>query len=95
MNYYLYLYVIIYLGDTMASFYETIFLKEDSSFENKLNTIDKQLYDKSDFYKLEKGMRGEQQIFYHLKKSNSLLLDLYDFQTIIIRNNTANMWAFP
>ena len=59
------------LGDNMNSFYETIFLKEDSSLEKKLEMLKKlPNCNKEDKYILERGINGEKQVVYHLNKSN-------------------------
>lgn len=55
----------------MSSFYETIFLKEDSSLEAKVELLKKDRYHNSEnIYKLEKGIAGEKQLMYHLSKAN-------------------------
>ena len=55
----------------MKSFYETIFLKSSSSLETKLNILKlNPKSDKEDIYMLEAGIDGENQLAYHLSKSN-------------------------
>lgn len=55
----------------MSSFYETIFVKKDSSLENKLDSLKlNPRANKEDIYMLEAGIAGEKQVAYHLNKSN-------------------------
>lgn len=54
----------------MASFYETIFLKEDSLLEKRLIDLDVNQKNKKDIYMLQKGIEGEKQVAYHLNKAN-------------------------
>lgn len=55
----------------MSYFYETIFLKDNSSLELKLDDTKKNdSSNKKRIYNLEKGIAGENQVVYHLKKSS-------------------------
>ena len=55
----------------MESFYEPIVLKEDSSLDDKLEMLKHfQTTDKIEIDRVEKGIAGEKQVLYHLKKSN-------------------------
>ena len=62
----------------MSAFYETIFLKEDSSLEKRLIDLDVNQWNKKDIYMLQKGIDGEKQVAYHLKKANLGIYALRD-----------------
>ncbi|MBR3199415.1 MAG: NERD domain-containing protein [Bacilli bacterium] len=67
----------------MSSFYETIFLKEDSSLENKLSLIKTNpRANKDDVYMLEAGIAGEKQVAYHLNKANIGMYAMRDINLI-------------
>ena len=55
----------------MSRFYEPIILKKDSSLEKSLEQLKQSSKpNKNDLYMLEMGIKGEQQVEYHLTKSN-------------------------
>ncbi len=63
--------------DLFAPFYETIFLKEDSSLEKSITELEKLQKENSDdaniirkLYYLKAGLAGEQEVMYQLKKAN-------------------------
>ena len=67
----------------MSSFYETIFLKEDSSLENKLSLLKtNQRANKDDIYMLEAGIAGEKQVAYHLNKANIGMYAMRDINLV-------------
>ena len=67
----------------MSSFYETIFLKEDSSLENKLSLLKTNpRANKDDVYMLEAGIAGEKQVAYHLNKSSIGMYAMRDINII-------------
>lgn len=67
----------------MSSFYETIFLKEDSSLENKLSLLrTNPRANKDDVYMLEAGIAGEKQVAYHLNKANIGVYAMRDINII-------------
>lgn len=66
-----FIYGIINVVNGMDNFYETIFLKEDSSLEKELDDMFINGFNKTDrFNLLRAGVAGEKQVAYHLNKSN-------------------------
>lgn len=67
----------------MSSFYETIFLKEDSSLEHKLSLLKTNpRANKDDVYRLEAGIAGEKQVAYHLNKANIGMYAMRDINLV-------------
>lgn len=65
----------------MSSFYETIFLKNDTSLEKELFLLMNNKYSNNEeIRKKEKGLYGENQVAYHLKKSNIGMYVLRDIR---------------
>ena len=53
------------------SFFKTIFLKENSSLEKELESLENQKYSKlEDLKSIRQGIQGEKQVAYQLKKAN-------------------------
>ena len=67
----------------MSLFYETIFLKKDSSLEKKLGILKtNSKANKDEIYMLETGIAGENQVAYHLNKSNIGMYVLRDVNLV-------------
>ena len=63
----------------MSDFYDTVFVKDDSSLEKKLQLLrNNPRTNGSDISVLEMGIAGENQVKYHLKKSNIGMYALHD-----------------
>ena len=63
----------------MEKFYETIFLKSDSTLESKLDNLKRiNKINNDEYYMLQKGINGEKQVQYHLGKSNIGMYALRD-----------------
>ena len=66
-------------------FYETIFLKDDSTQDYELSLYKNNPYsNEEEQYMLEMGIAGEKQIMYHLKKSN---IGMYALRDINLQHN--------
>ena len=77
------IYAIISLVIYVKDFHETIFLKEDSSMDTKRQIMIDNNRTKSElFEQLDKGVAGEKQTVYHLKKSNIGMFVLRDVNFI-------------
>lgn len=73
----------------MDSFNKPVFLKEDSTLEQRLELLKKSNYvDGENYYNIKMGVDGENQLAYHLKRTNIPMYVLRDIHLSIDGINT-------